>query len=97
MRSEGWAVLGRRGPYLEVVHAWIDAIEQLCKEAVRRRRCAFRLLSAVHLRSVICCHPLKKPRVGIIVTSDLEIDKHSSPYERGTMLESFLSCSCSDA
>jgi hypothetical protein len=68
-----------------MVHAGVDAIEHLGKEATLRSGSHTSLLCPVISR-----HPLEKPRVGFVMAGYFKVDKHSSSDERSAMLKSFL-------
>lgn len=81
------AVLRLEGLHLKVVHAWIYTIEHSTNNTIVGQRSGSRLLC-----SVVVGHPLKEPRIRVIMASYFEVDQHPPTQKCGAMLESFLAC-----
>ena len=78
--------------HLKVVHARVDAIEHSGKHAALRKRSCASLLCPV-----VVGHPLKKPRIGIVMASYFKVNEHAAAYKGGAMLQPFLACTRRDS
>lgn len=78
-----------------MVQTWIEALEERGYDSVARTGIdSSREMSTSELCPLVCRHPVEKPRIGLIVSSDLEVDQHAAAQHISAMLDAFLSYAC---